>query len=174
VLIPKLRDQRSPAMVHLLTYSAPIAKKMLHFSDLAFYSLPSLPRGHVLPHWITIELGIFAGRLYMTFEQCEAQKHYIETDSDGKRSEAWESKIVNFLVDWLALRRRGQDIMHTPMGYICQGRPLDREHAFFVVHGNNDRGVVRLNGINGTVDQADQDDSDEELAWSDMDGGDPV
>lgn len=36
-----------------------------------------------------------------------------------------------FLQEWLALRRRGQDFTHTPMGYICQGKVLDADHPFF-------------------------------------------
>ncbi|KAK7967332.1 uncharacterized protein PG986_001609 [Apiospora aurea] len=36
-----------------------------------------------------------------------------------------------FLLDWLAFRRRGHNILHTPMGYLCQGRQLTKEHAFF-------------------------------------------
>ena len=40
-----------------------------------------------------------------------------------------------FLQDWLAIRRRGQDIVHTPMGFLAQSKPLQANHPFF---GGND------------------------------------
>lgn len=41
------------------------------------------------------------------------------------------SKPLNFLQEWLAVRRKGQDFTHTPMGYICQGKELSKNHPFF-------------------------------------------
>jgi len=41
------------------------------------------------------------------------------------------SNPLGFLLEWLSLRRRGQDITHTPMGYVCQRQKLTAEHPFF-------------------------------------------
>lgn len=38
---------------------------------------------------------------------------------------------VNFLQEWLAIRRHGQDFVHTPMGFLAQGKPLQASHPFF-------------------------------------------
>ncbi|KAH7108707.1 hypothetical protein B0J11DRAFT_390897, partial [Dendryphion nanum] len=100
---------------------------MLHFSALNFYVLPKLPHGCFMPHLVTIELGTFAGCLYMDFEEYVSVIKYVENEG----SSAFTSKMVSFLLEWLALRRKGQDIIHTPMGYLCQNRPLDSSHTFF-------------------------------------------
>jgi len=121
---------------------------MLHFSALTYYALPALPGGHVIPHWLTIELGVFAGRLYLGFEECAPLMGYIE----NHRSDAFATKAISFLLEWLALRRKGQDIMHTPIGYVCQGRPLDSGHAFFVTHRADDKSVANMYRINRVVD----------------------
>ena len=47
------------------------------------------------------------------------------------RPKTFTTKPLQFLQDWLALRRRGQDFTHTPMGYVCQDKPLNANHAFF-------------------------------------------
>jgi hypothetical protein len=36
-----------------------------------------------------------------------------------------------FMQEWLAVRRRGQDFAHTPMGYITQSKQLYSDHPFF-------------------------------------------
>jgi len=40
-------------------------------------------------------------------------------------------KPLTFLQEWLAIRRKGQDFAQTPMGYVCQGKPLAASHPFF-------------------------------------------
>jgi hypothetical protein len=40
-------------------------------------------------------------------------------------------KPLTFLHEWLTVRRKGQDFAHTPMGYVCQGKPLTANHPFF-------------------------------------------
>lgn len=112
---------------------------MLHFNDLSYYTLPQLPSGHRVPKWLSIELGIFAGRLYVGFEECAVLKQYLQlSDEDDGPDENAQSvgkglanNAIGFLLEWLALRRKTQDITHTPMGYICQDRPLHENHPFF-------------------------------------------
>ena len=163
LVISKLRLQTSPVTAHLLIYSAPVTKKMLHFSNLTYYALPALPAGHVIPSWLTIELGIFAGRLYMGFNECAPLVKYIENnDSEERQLHPLGTDSIGFLLEWLSLRRKGQDIMHTPVGYVCQGRLLDRSHAFFVTQGVDDRGEVQSSHVNGNVDLASGKERDEE------------
>jgi hypothetical protein len=129
--MPCYRAQKTPAPTHLLTYSAPVTKKMIGFSSMEYYTLPALPQYHVIPEWLKIELGILAGRLYLDFGECAALKRYLEEDKSDGKTIAFGGKAAEFLLEWLSLRRKGQDISHTPVAYVCQGRPLHRDHAFF-------------------------------------------
>ena len=131
LLIHGLRAHAKSTKTHLLTYSAPVTKKMVHFSRLDYFALPTLPKGHVVPQDITNDLGIFAGRLYMDFDECASLVAKVENTRIYTRSGAPRTGLVSLLLEWLSLRRKGQDIMHTPMGYVCQGRDLHREHPFF-------------------------------------------
>ncbi|CAJ0547291.1 Ff.00g019180.m01.CDS01 [Fusarium sp. VM40] len=38
---------------------------------------------------------------------------------------------LTFLQEWLAVRRRGQDFAHSPMGFVSQGKRLQGDHIFF-------------------------------------------
>ncbi|CAN9464703.1 unnamed protein product [Alternaria alternata] len=77
-VIPQLSTQSFPPKVQLLTYSAPVTKKMLPFSGLRYYSAPALPREHTIAPNLVVELGLFAGRLYMGYEECVSLVRYIE------------------------------------------------------------------------------------------------
>lgn len=168
-VIPLLREaDRSPT--HLLTYAAPVTRKMLHFNDLNYYALPALPTGWKPPTWLAIELAIFAGRLYFNYDEYADLCTYLGIQEDGTkfldtsedtalgtdvagedgdtanteskimdmsttrestRSPTFTAKPLTFLQEWLAIRRKGQDFTHTPMGYLCQGKPLKPTHPFF-------------------------------------------
>ncbi|KAK4153830.1 hypothetical protein C8A00DRAFT_43330 [Chaetomidium leptoderma] len=70
-------------------------------------------------------------------------------DGDGDGDEAGKKTIIaprkkgqtvttsfslrplTFLQEWLAIRRHGQDFVHTPMGFLTQGKPLQASHPFF-------------------------------------------
>lgn len=45
--------------------------------------------------------------------------------------QAFVSRPLTFLQEWLALRRRGQDFVNSPMGFVAQGKLLQPDHAFF-------------------------------------------
>jgi hypothetical protein len=105
----------------------------------------------------------------MGFEECAPLVEYMENVNNGKQSDAFASKAISFLLEWLSLRRKGQDIMHTPIGYICQGRPLDSGHAFFVTHGVNKKGVVKSYRMDATVGGSDEEERDEEDEWECVD-----
>lgn len=167
LLIPLLRVVETP-VTHLLIYAAPVTRKMLHFNGLEYYAVPSLPKGWKAPRWLTIELGIFAGRLYFEFEEyddlcrflglqevaakpAETTDHDIASDelhgaaegttddatneaglaTKAHRPQSFTKKPLTFLQEWLAVRRKGQDFVHTPMGHVCQGKPLTANHPFF-------------------------------------------
>lgn len=172
LLIPLVRGARKPK-AHLLTYTASVTRKMVHFNDLTFYSIPSMAPGWNAPDWMKTELGLLAGRLYFDFDEFASLSKYLglghdEPDgdfepltgnlalTDGDATEEGEmqeqqhddedkkkkkkkkkgavgftAKPLTFLQEWLAVRRKGQDFTHTPMGYICQGKPLNASHPFF-------------------------------------------
>jgi len=181
LLIPVIRAERQPK-VHLIAYAAPFTKNMLHFNGLSYYVLPSLPNSCTAPDWLSIELGIFAGRLYIDFTECVPLKKYLrlvdKTDTGPPRNSieqlgAFTKDPVSFLLEWLTLRRKGQDIMHTPMGYICQGRPLDESHPFFIARRADDEDVVAPSvgdrRTNGNIDGAEDGGTDLEDEWDTTD-----
>jgi hypothetical protein len=92
---------------HLLTYAAPVTRKMLHFNDLKYYALPELPKEWKAPSWLSIELGIFAGRLYFEYDEYEDLCQFLGLDktsrikdkgedsepTDGQSSEEGEDSV---------------------------------------------------------------------------------
>ncbi|RYP59008.1 hypothetical protein DL769_008717 [Monosporascus sp. CRB-8-3] len=156
LLIPVIRRAGQLAKVHLIAYAAPVTKSMIHFNDFLYYTIPRLPAGYTVPVWLSIELGIFAGRLYIEYRECAPLTRYLqglseETDADaalqltgepGPGSDIFTKNPVTFLLEWLTLRRKAHDITHTPMGYICQGRPLHKSHPFFVARSVNTQEIV--------------------------------
>lgn len=111
----------------------------------------------------------------MDFDECSLLVDYTENKRCSSGLDAPTTRVVGFLIEWLSLRRKGQDIMHTPIGYVCQGRPLNREHGFFSLQGATDKGVVSFYRENGAVNRAEKDDElDEENPWDDADGSESV
>lgn len=139
LLIPYLRTAEPPR-VHLLIYAAPVTKKMQHFSRLDFNATPSLPRGWKAPPWVSFELGILSGRLCFDFSdyefilrnlRCDTEfSEDVEITKDTTAQTATKTTLA-FLMEWLSIRRQGQDITHTPMGYVCHGWTLRSDHPFF-------------------------------------------
>jgi hypothetical protein len=125
-LIPVMRKHTSPD-THLIMYAAPWSKTMLHFNNLDYYALPSLPDGWRLPSWLPFEIGIFGGRLYFEFSEYEdilARLYSISGNpaEDYKSPDLWAvaKSRLSFLQEWPAIRRQGQDISDTPMGCVCR------------------------------------------------------
>lgn len=51
---------------------------MLHFSPLLYYVIPALPLiSYAVPSWLSIELKIFASRLYMNLSESAGVKRYL-------------------------------------------------------------------------------------------------
>ncbi|KAK3290215.1 uncharacterized protein B0H64DRAFT_350596 [Chaetomium fimeti] len=44
---------------------------------------------------------------------------------------SFSPRPLTFLQEWLAVRRHGQDFVHTPMGFLTQGKTLHASHPFF-------------------------------------------
>lgn len=79
-LLPVIGGCQS-ARTHLVVYSAPVTRKMLHFDDLHFYSVPALPSNWQAPSWLVHDLGIFSGRLYFRFEEYGTLCDYLGLNS---------------------------------------------------------------------------------------------
>ena len=158
---------------------------MLHFNRLTYYAMPELPPGWKAPLWLSLELGIFAGRLYFEYDEYSALRTYLgfgdaaettttiddivapaetygheadglgddaaadeaETDTGARRARSFTARPLTFLQEWLAVRRKGQDFAHTPMGHVCQGKPLAASHPFFA--GPGDEGAVKRTDVAG-------------------------
>jgi len=148
LLIPILRQEL--AYTHLILYSAPVTRRMLHFNNLDFYATPPLPAGFKAPTWLTIELGILSGRLYFEWEEYGEMLRFLDISGDGGMSELddgiqgtklerFTKKPLTFLHEWLAVRRKGQGFEHTPMGFVTTGKVLSAEHPFFRTSSNVER-----------------------------------
>ncbi|KAI1930837.1 hypothetical protein LOZ65_001413 [Ophidiomyces ophidiicola] len=143
-LIPILR-RSSPPHVHLIIYAAPITKRMMNFNKLNYYALPNLPTNWIPPSWLPLELGLLAGRLYFQYPDYRILQDHLrlgqERNQDGESDTAVDrpsrtphipdKKTLDFLQEWATLRRQGQDLTHTPMGYVCQGWEIRNDHPFF-------------------------------------------
>lgn len=103
----------------------------------------------------------------MKHDECVSLMKYIDDASMNGRSNT-TTGAISFILEWISLRRRGQDIMHTPLGYVCQGRPLGIEHAFFVTSRPVDAGVVDSYRTNRAVTEAQDDEDDEDEKQYDL------
>ncbi|KAI1753021.1 hypothetical protein F4782DRAFT_95691 [Xylaria castorea] len=125
-LMELLHGEEDKSCVHLIAYAAPVTKAMIHFNHLLFYSFPELPKDHTIPENIRIELGILAGRLYVDQSELEGLAKYMRVSkTSAKDSDKIAADPANFLLEWLTIRRKTVDVLHTPMGFICTGREME-------------------------------------------------
>lgn len=126
LLIPRLRLACNESYVHLIAYAAPITRSMTPFNRLNYYTLPPIPSTAEFPSWLKVELGILAGRLYTDYEEWNLVSAYMkDSQTDCPISSA-------FLLEWLGVRCRANDVLHTPIGYICLGKTPAKDHPFFM------------------------------------------
>ncbi|KAI2635599.1 hypothetical protein GGS26DRAFT_505776 [Hypomontagnella submonticulosa] len=186
-IIRETESKEQQSATHILTYAAPVTRRMIHFNKLNFYAMPPLPANWQASQWLTTELGFFAGRLYFDWSEyssiCELlgidassagineldsseiettdQQTSSITDSQteatsdelkGSQNPTGDSKLAatqassqkpksvnavlthkpyTFTREYLAARRYGQDFTHTPMGFVCNGKPLNKDSKFF-------------------------------------------
>ncbi|TDZ35090.1 hypothetical protein C8035_v009994 [Colletotrichum spinosum] len=225
-LLPLMRRRKARHGTHLVTYSAPVTRKMLHFGDLNFFSIPPLPEDWSAPTWLRLELGLYAGRLYFEWdeykEMCDllgideasasmeyladiSDEDLVKADADGtardgnaskSNADALTSRPLSFLQEWLATRRRGQDFVSTPMGFVAQGKPLQEDHPFFRKadaerreknlfapvhmkpedHDENDHSEYGFDGIDnmGANQEADSDADEDEIEYNESEFGSDV
>lgn len=85
-LIPTLRSSRG-SDTHLIVFSAPLTRRMLHFNDLNYYALPALPPKTKVPISLKVELGIFSGKLFLEWDEYVHLLAYlgVNTDAQGNR-----------------------------------------------------------------------------------------
>ncbi|EFQ90317.1 hypothetical protein PTT_13180 [Pyrenophora teres f. teres 0-1] len=171
-LIPIMREQRSfkaPGSVHLIVYAAPVTRRMLQFNQLSYHATPPLPVAFQAPVWLRVELGLFAGRLYMEWDEYYELLAYLGLDqnlSQHPERPAFANKPLTFLHEWIALRRKGQDFEHTPMGFVTTGKPLTENHPFFRALAHGDDPTFRQQvakfalGHSAAVDDGEEDNDD--------------
>ncbi|KOS17884.1 hypothetical protein ESCO_002424 [Escovopsis weberi] len=149
--------------VHLIAYSAPVTRSMTAFNTFRYYSLPPLPPDAVFPEWFRNEVGVLAGRLYIDYSEWSSVARYLhptEESSDAEDQEAdapwplqpFTDKPVDFLLEWLGSGRKAQDVLSTPVGFICMRRTVRKDHPFFLANGSTgslglDHGKDRPKGI---------------------------
>lgn len=66
----------------LITYAASVTRKMLHFTDMKYYSVPSLPGDWEASLWLKAELVIFAGSFYFEYSEYDTLLRYLGPGSD--------------------------------------------------------------------------------------------
>jgi hypothetical protein len=147
LLIPFLRTASTQELAcNLIVYSAPLTRHMLHFNDLDYYAIPRLPIDFKAPAWLKTELGIFAGRLYFDWDEYDMIMSYLgmqASEQDATEYVPVQDKAtfatnpLALLHDWLAVRRKGLDFEHTPIGFITTGKPLSAQNAFFTTLDQN-------------------------------------
>lgn len=198
LVIPLIREVKEN-FTHLITYAASVTRKMLHFNNLGYYAIPAMPTGWEPPAWLTIELGIIAGRLYFPFEEYSDLREYLglreqvakpregledtvhlaelqrpdmgaddtadeeDTQVSTREGLSFTSKPLAFLQDWLAVRRKGQDFKHTPMGYVCQDTQLTADHPFYTRVENDGGPKIGWREGKAGVDTNADEDSDVEF-----------
>lgn len=155
-LLDEIRDCK-PSYTHLISYVAPVTRSMLAFDTLKFYSVPCLPLEWRSPGWLVRDLGIFAGRLYFDYAEypsiCEAVglplPNVLSSVEDGwdklpscnrsygpgKAPGPFTKAPLEFLQQWLSVRRKGQDFSQTPMGHVCCGKEVKENSVFFASEG---------------------------------------
>jgi hypothetical protein len=123
----------------------------VHFNRLSYYVLPPLPVGYTAPNWFFIKLRVLAGRLYINFAKCAPLTKYLQLTNKtnikalqrgGEHVSTFTKNPIDFLLEWLTLCHKRQDIIRTPMGYVCQGRPLHKSHPFFVTQSTDTKEVI--------------------------------
>ncbi|OGM50946.1 hypothetical protein ABOM_000731 [Aspergillus bombycis] len=181
-LIPILRTTPAPSM-HLITYAAPVMKRMLHFDHLDYYAIPAFPAPWAIPDWLSLEVGIFAGKLYFAYTDYAYLVQKMQPGPGAQNSNGILSTRrtaqSSFLEEWLVLRRQGQDISHTPMGYLCMNRSLSIDHPFFATAGiQNTEPIFHSSGYTvGSEEEEDEEyyeSEEEETGLLETEGGDQL
>jgi hypothetical protein len=101
-LIPIMQEQQAlhdGGSVHLIVYAAPVTRRMLHFNQLDYYAMPTLPADFQAPVWLRVEMGLFAGRLYLEWDEYYQLLEYLGLDenlSQHPEKDAFAKKPLTF------------------------------------------------------------------------------
>lgn len=205
----------------VVNFMPALTKKMLsNFGNLDFHSTPPMPAGFKAPTWLTVQLGLIAGRLYFEWHEYQELRDFlgltdddlvdgddaIEMDdtsseeefaateddddkggdadisgptkkterlagkrivSDGAKSGAGKDKVYKFtakprafLMEWTAMRRKQQDIAHSPVGFVALGKALEESHSFFTKYNDNE--AVQKMAMAGSVEEVKDEGDDHE------------
>ncbi|KAK2596613.1 hypothetical protein QQS21_006289 [Conoideocrella luteorostrata] len=171
-IITLLRKMKVPR-VWLISYSAPVSKSMQIFNSLTYLTIPSWPKERTIPAWLGIEVGLVAGRLYFNYTEYESFLSWLGISENQQVSEVPcglpIDQPLRFLQEWVANRRQTQDIMYTPVGFVCQNKGLDESHFFFG-HPNLDpeSGNVALKRAALARNEHIEDDGSDDAEWDEQ------
>ncbi|CAG9940265.1 unnamed protein product [Clonostachys rosea f. rosea IK726] len=181
LLLPVLRGEKQP-IVWLLSYSAPLTRHMCIFNRLNFFTVPSPPnREFKVPRWMTLEVGIVSARLYFGWLEYKGLLAWLGmakgAKGEGTASQCgglYPAEARKFLLDWLSHCHNTFNILHTPVGFVAQGKELRHDHSFFGASSLDEADVAAAAQANGSVsskrvgkglDGALDDDSDDDSDW---------
>lgn len=201
-IIPVLYGAVKPR-TGLLAYAAPVTKKVAaNFNNLDYYAIPAhgLPANLQIPRWVTVAVGLWAGRLYFDFEEYDLIHRYLgirdpssiteevmldgaaeyeEGVEEGASGTVAKQPLV-FAQEWIGMRTKQSDFSYTPMGYVCGAKPLTNDHHFFSKAGAAApiRRPKEFNPSNlgkpGSSAEDEEEDEDDRLDAKEYDEGDAL
>lgn len=141
---------------------------MRMFNCLTYLAIPTWPKTRQLPTWLCIEVGILSGRLYFEFSEYEPLLSWLGILPTKQQLESSGIKIeepLQFLQEWVAYRRRTDDILHTPVGFVCQRQPLHENHFFFRGHKPNSATIASMRSDGTGSEDMDNFDEVDDTKW---------
>ncbi|KAJ4252346.1 hypothetical protein NW762_010944 [Fusarium torreyae] len=190
LLLPRLRRLQTPT-TFLLTYTSPFTRSLLEVGTLSYFPVPTPNKRLAIPSWLSIEIGLMAGRFYLPYDEYTQLRICLEVSERAEPSATTDDVhrsrkhilpnfgIINaqsfskFLTEWISYRSRSSDIMHTPMGYLIENRDLPETHPFFTSRPKSramETSSLAAHGV--PIKRAEAQDSNDESEWSDS--GDEV
>ncbi|KAI1260766.1 hypothetical protein F5Y18DRAFT_441591 [Xylariaceae sp. FL1019] len=122
--LERVQDPKLESPVHIIGYATPVTKMMLRFDSLDLFVRPQMALGNGFPSWLSRDIGILAGRLYVPSEEREELARYIQDSGLDPNTDRLAANPAAFLLEWLTLRRKAVDILHTHLGFMCTGREI--------------------------------------------------
>nr|RBQ90595.1 hypothetical protein FVER53263_09945 [Fusarium verticillioides] len=180
LLLPILRRIHT-LTTFLLTYTSPHTRSLLEVGHLAYYPVPTPKKELAISSWLSIEIGLMAGRLYLPYDEYTQLRSCLQVDEMAEPSVITDNVhrsrkqilpnfgvlntqlLSRFLAEWIPYRSRSSDIMHNPMGYLLQNRDLPANHPFFTFKPKSAAIETRSLAVYGVATKcADDQDSDDE------------
>lgn len=122
--------KKSGSQATLLTYAAPITRKMVPlFNNLSFHAIPALPLNWVAPMWLRIELGIFAGRLYFSYDEYAHVLDFLGVKSEVNVDESNDDTGDRQIDDKVMMEEEEANNDDSIDGYIQKGEKQETDAA---------------------------------------------